>query len=851
MKRLWVRLGIAAGALALGSTGTYYGIQSVRQTGDAQEEQTQSPASPDKAQPVPDEGGGPGDLGAGQVQPAGLELPAPNTVVRANDETNSLQTFGHENGEPAQPSSHQPGTDVYAPSGATAATASLGDEGSVDGSTAPYQATFNSQAQYQPPASGQLPQYRSESGQVQQGQYQDAVVGSPGQSEFTYSDSAQTQNDAPSQYAVQDQSDPPYQYNTATQPGDSSQYQAQGDSQYQQPQQTQFQPQDQFQPQADYSPQQSLGANGGQADQYAPQTNSQFNPVREPARVSIGDAAPATGFGEPSQYDSRAGAAGTTASVADAENPAAGASQFDSNTGGYQTGAADRGQFAQQSPTEQNYQAQPGFQPQQFVSQTQPRGLPAETAFATDLVSQSPGPVKLDGAQTPSVVLEKIAPEEIQVGKPAQFELTVRNVGQAVAHNVVVTDAIPMGTQFIRSTPEAAAGADRLLTWQLGKLEPGKDVTLTVELLPETEGEIGSVAQVGFQAQASVRTRCTKPMLTVDYSAPKRVLAGQEAVFTITIANPGSGAATGVVLEADIPDQMSHEAGKALEKGVGTLAPGDELSYELALRAETAGLVASKIRVIGDGNLVATVAAELEVVAPQLQAGIGGPRVRFLERQVTYDVTIVNPGTAPARNVDLVTYLPKGLRFVSADNKGKYVEQDHAVAWNLEELPEQTTGKVQLTALPVEIGEQQLLVQAKTGSGLNAEFKHATQVQGIVELAFTLADLQDPIEVGSETTYEIRVVNQGSEVATNVVLAAALPPQLKPVTAEGATRGAVQGQRIQMEPLARLAPQADAVYRIKVKGQQAGDHLIDVQLTSDSVRTPVTKQEMTKVYADR
>jgi hypothetical protein len=61
----------------------------------------------------------------------------------------------------------------------------------------------------------------------------------------------------------------------------------------------------------------------------------------------------------------------------------------------------------------------------------------------------------------------------------------------------------------------------------------------------------------------------------------------------------------------------------------------------------------------------------------------------------------------------------------------------------------------------------------------------------------------------------------------------------------------VQGQQVVMEPLARLAPQADAVYRIKVKGQQPGDHLVDVQLTSDDVRTPVIKQESTKVYADQ
>ena len=67
-------------------------------------------------------------------------------------------------------------------------------------------------------------------------------------------------------------------------------------------------------------------------------------------------------------------------------------------------------------------------------------------------------------------------------------------------------------------------------------------------------GEIGSVAQVTFQAQASVRTICTKPQLSLELTVPEQVLIGTTATIEIVVTNTGSGAATNVVIEEDVPD---------------------------------------------------------------------------------------------------------------------------------------------------------------------------------------------------------------------------------------------------------------------------------------------------------
>ncbi|MCA9270855.1 MAG: DUF11 domain-containing protein, partial [Planctomycetales bacterium] len=262
--------------------------------------------------------------------------------------------------------------------------------------------------------------------------------------------------------------------------------------------------------------------------------------------------------------------------------------------------------------------------------------------------SARPGPRELDGPQSPSLLVEKFAPAEIQIGKPAKFEIKVRNVGQAKAENVVVRDQIPQGTRLIDATPAASGGGDSVVFWQLGDLAPGEENTVSIQLMPVGEGEIGSVATVTFTAQASTRTKCTRPQLLLEANGPRQVLVGGNVNLTIRLSNPGSGAATRVVLEEDVPEGLSHPGGAALEFEAGTLKPGETRDLELTLKADKAGVVRNIIRARAEANLSVEALTDIEVIAPQLALNIEGPTKRYLERQASHELVVQNPGTAPA-----------------------------------------------------------------------------------------------------------------------------------------------------------------------------------------------------------
>ena len=298
----------------------------------------------------------------------------------------------------------------------------------------------------------------------------------------------------------------------------------------------------------------------------------------------------------------------------------------------------------------------------------------------------APGDRKLDGPQSPSVVIHKRAPAEVKVGKQSTFVITVKNVGGATAMDVRVRDRIPTGMRLDDVSPRPEAKYQPELVWDLGNLEPQQERTITLQLTPLQEGELGSVARVTFQAAASVRTISTRPELKIVQKAPTQVKIGQLVEIELEISNPGTGEATGVVLQEDVPVGLEHPQGRELDNFIGNLGPGEIRRQILRMKAVQAGTVENTIRVKGDDGLENYHSVPIQIVAPQLQVALSGPSRRYLERQAKYEVQIANTGTADADNIDISVQLDRGFTFVSTDYEGQYDSSRHAVFWSLPKL---------------------------------------------------------------------------------------------------------------------------------------------------------------------
>jgi uncharacterized repeat protein (TIGR01451 family) len=465
--------------------------------------------------------------------------------------------------------------------------------------------------------------------------------------------------------------------------------------------------------------------------------------------------------------------------------------------------------------------------------------------------------LQLEGVQTPQLSVEKRGPREVQVGKAARYEIIVRNVGSATAHDCMLRDSVPVGTTLIATTPPAspgnpaASGSSGDLLWMLGSLTPGSQARVAMEVMPTTEGDVGSVASVTFRADASVRSRATKPALLIEAADPKPVLIGRDVSVSIKISNPGTGVATGVVLEGALPEQLSHRAGRELEFDVGQLQPGGSRTIDLALGSTGPGV--HTIRLVGraDGQIEVEHMLKIEVTAPTLELSAEMPARRYLQRPATCRISMANTGTAPAKSVELAAQLPAGMKFVRANNAGFYDERGHRVLWNLEELPAGEVGTVEFVVMPIELGQQKIVTASRSADGLSDQVANTIEVEGLAAISFEVADSEDPIEVGGLTEYVVRVRNQGTKSASGVRLTATLLGELEPVEAKGPAAHRIENLTVGFEPLAKLAPAEEAVFRIRVRGHREGDQRVQVQLTSDDHPAPITKEEITRVYADR
>jgi uncharacterized repeat protein (TIGR01451 family) len=245
-------------------------------------------------------------------------------------------------------------------------------------------------------------------------------------------------------------------------------------------------------------------------------------------------------------------------------------------------------------------------------------------------------------------------------------------------------------------------------------------------------------------------------------------------------------------------------------------------------------------------------AANIDVLQPQVALDVQAPKFRYLDRPANLTFKVTNSGTAPASNVTLVDTVPQGFKFVSASNEGRHDFVSRSVYWTIGDIPPGQTKEVTLELVAVNVGQHKNKAVVTAARGLKDEQEAETTVVGVSALLMELVDLDDPVELGYETSYEVRVTNTGTKTETNVQLECTLPDKMefRGARAPAGTQFRMENRVVIFDPLPKLAPRADAIYRINVKGIAAGDLRFRARIKADGLTEPVLKEESTKVYGE-
>lgn len=461
-----------------------------------------------------------------------------------------------------------------------------------------------------------------------------------------------------------------------------------------------------------------------------------------------------------------------------------------------------------------------------------------------------------NGPEVSQVSLEWVKRSEINVGQECQCDLLVKNTGDAAVRDVSVIAVFPAAARLLPTTKPAPTPNGKQLVWALGELGPGQSQVISVHLIPTSRKDMNAFASVQYSAVANTVFKVQEPLLEVVLKGPKEIQVGDPASQIIQVSNPGTGTARNVEVKAHIPPGLEHPQGKQLALSIGSLNAGETRMIRLALAAVSGGT--HQIKVLAEAKfapeqapyLRKLVETDIRVISPSVQVAVNGPSLRYKNRNATYNITVANDGTAVSNNIRVMHKVPEGFRFVSATDGGKFDGLSKTVAWFAGRVEPGQSTKVAVTLEAVKLGDYVHQVSATTDQGIRSEGEAATKVDGIAALVLEVKDLDDPVEVGVETAYEIHVKNQGTKHAQNVAVACELPAGLELVGVNSAVKHNLQGRILVFQALPMLDAEKSAVYRVIVRGQGDGYQRFRARLSSDSIQEPLLVEELTRFYGE-
>lgn len=455
------------------------------------------------------------------------------------------------------------------------------------------------------------------------------------------------------------------------------------------------------------------------------------------------------------------------------------------------------------------------------------------------------------GRQQPAVTIEWVGPTTTRVNQPMACQIVVRNTSTSIVQNVIVRHRLAPGVTCKSCEPSAVPDVGELV-WNLGTLAPQQMRRIDLSLVSQSRGVLNCPATVTFSTVAAHQVQVREPQLAVKLSGPDKVVVGENVTLLFAISNPGDGVAESVRVKTVLPDGLEHPRGKVIDFEVGNLAPKEIKTMQLVCAAKGSGVQQCLITASGEGSLTSNDAAKVEILMPKLDVVMSGPKLRYLDRHAVYTLKVTNPGSAPASQVEVQKFIPSGFKFHQANQGGAFQDATRLVSWNLGDLQPGQSKDVSVDLIPIEAGEHRLVAVAKAARGLKSEADARTLVEGLPSLALEVGHVDDPIEVGAETSYEIRVANTGTKTETNVEVVCILPDQLEFRGAKCSTtlRYRQEGRELVFEPLARLAPKADVIFRIQVKGIAPGDIRFRTRIRADGLKDPVLREESTRIYSD-
>lgn len=467
---------------------------------------------------------------------------------------------------------------------------------------------------------------------------------------------------------------------------------------------------------------------------------------------------------------------------------------------------------------------------------------PAPAPAAKPAPAAAPAAAPKDGCVNTTgglIHMSKTMPPEASLGSEFVAELVID--AQGCAANVVVRDSIPDNATYVRSEPPATVEGNQLV-WKIGNMDADQVIKAKIWFKADKEGTIVNCAWVSADPRVCGSTFVGKPMLVIDKSGPETATIGSDVTYNIVVKNTGNAVARNVVVTDPVPTGMSHSSGRSeLSFPVGDLAPGESKPMAVTFKANQRGKVCNTATASSANAGKVSDEACTVVVVPGLKVEKTGPAEQILGRNADYQIVVSNVGDTTLTNVLVTDTAPADTSIVSAT--GGTVSGNKAT-WTIASLAPGAKQTVSIRLTSKVAGRHCNNVTAAS-AGLSSSAEACTLWKGIAAILLEVVDDPDPIQVGENTTYTIRVTNQGFADINNMKIAAEFDEEITPTST---AQGSISGRAVSFPVVRTLGAKQVTTYSIVVRGAKVGDARNKIVLTCDELKTPVEETESTTVY---
>ncbi|MCI0479349.1 DUF11 domain-containing protein, partial [Candidatus Uhrbacteria bacterium] len=432
------------------------------------------------------------------------------------------------------------------------------------------------------------------------------------------------------------------------------------------------------------------------------------------------------------------------------------------------------------------------------------------TAQYRDLAGESQLPVTATATTTvrdPLLVLTKVATETANPGQTITYTITIQNIGDDAAYNVLVVDTMPIGVVSYTGwtsgpiVPIFIPGN----TWLYSAIPAGTTVVLTIDALLEASLSDGTIVpnEVDVSYEDAVgegqvpltetdSTLVQNPVLTITKTGPNTSTAGATITYTITVTNTGSAPAYDVVVSESFPvDTMfvSIVPGyPVVGLGawlVGFIDAGGSVTLMISVlvsAATTENILTNTIF----ANYTNELGTPQPIISDVWQTVLQGPLMVITKtasisqvnpgQPIIYTITYENVGVDAANDVWIFESYPAGVTYVGAVPPpvlGNY-------GWSLGNIPAGGSGTI-IVFVTVNMNFLGTLTDTITCAYNNTANVPQPTVEASVDVLVVnplmVIDKVGPAiaGVGGTISYSIRYENIGTDTAMNVVVMETYP----------------------------------------------------------------------------